>query len=437
MNHKLSRRDFLKTTGLAGTGLAMGGLGISPALAQSSEVVTIPTWWGPHELEGAQAFMDARFPPDGGGITVQYDYIGSDFFSKVFTSLVGDDPYDVITFNAYHTPIMLDRNVIDPIDDLIERDGFDLSDFDEAALAEWTYDGKIYGMTNDRGAFHCYFNVDLFEEAGITPPSSTDTWTWDDLREWAKALTKRDGDQIVQYGYGSGSDWAYDLLPGLAGQMAFNEDVTVSLLDNPDTIALLDFYQKMMHEDGSTVAPGSLQTGANELFLAGQLGILLDGTWQAGYFRYRSSDINFTWDVGLPPRAAGSENYYIPNFTGGWVIPKTAPDRDASWEVMKAYASPEFATDVMFVSLSSPPVRKSALEQAGFDQWPDNQPQGMTREFMSALLGNGISRQEIGHLFSSEVHAALAKIALIYSNEGSAEDVLTEVSAELTAALGG
>ncbi|MCY3718791.1 MAG: substrate-binding domain-containing protein, partial [Anaerolineaceae bacterium] len=228
MNHKLSRRDFLKTTGLAGTGLAMGGLGIAPALAQSSEVVTIPTWWGPHELEGAQAFMDARFPPDGGGITVQYDYIGSDFFSKVFTSLVGDDPYDVITFNAYHTPIMLDRNVIDPIDDLVERDGFDLSDFDDAALAEWTYDGKLYGMTNDRGAFHCYFNVDLFEEAGITPPSSTDMWTWDDLREWAKALTKTDGDQIVQYGYGSGSDWAYDLLPGLAGQMAFNDDVTAS-----------------------------------------------------------------------------------------------------------------------------------------------------------------------------------------------------------------
>ena len=120
-------------------------------------------------------------------------------------------------------------------------------------------------------------------------------------------MTKTDGDQIVQYGYGSGSDWAYDLLPGLAGQMAFNDDVTASLLDNEDTIAILDLYQKMMHEDGSTVAPGSLQTGANELFLAGQLGILLDGTWQAGYFRYKSDEINFTWDVGLPPRMAGSE----------------------------------------------------------------------------------------------------------------------------------
>ena len=155
-----------------------------------------------------------------------------------------------------------------------------------------------------------------------------------------RRLQKTDGDQIVQYGYGSGADWAYDVLPGLAGQMAFNEDVTASLLDNEATIAIFDHYQKMMHEDGSTVTPGSLQTNPNELFLAGQLGILLDGTWQAGYFRYKSDEINFTWDVGLPPRMAGSENYFIPNFTGGWVIPKTAPDRDASWEVMKAYASP-------------------------------------------------------------------------------------------------
>ena len=83
MNNKLSRRDFLKSTSLAGTGLALGGLSVGSVAAQSTEVVTIPTWWGPHELEGAQAFMDARFPPDGGGITVQYQYIGSDFFSKV------------------------------------------------------------------------------------------------------------------------------------------------------------------------------------------------------------------------------------------------------------------------------------------------------------------------------------------------------------------
>ena len=436
MKGKLSRRDFLKSTGLAGSGLALGSLGVGTVAAQGTDV-TIPTWWAPHEIEGAQAFMNNLFPRDGGGTTATYEYIGSDFFSKVFTNLVGNDPYDVITFNAYHTPQFLERNILMPLDDLIARDGYDLSDFDSKATEQWTYDGKLYGLTNDMGAFHCYFNIDLFEEAGITPPASTDRWTFDDLREWAQALTKTDGDQIVQYGFASGANWSYEVWPNLAGQKAFNDEVSESLLGTEASVAAFESYQQLMHEDGSAVKPGSLQTGANDLFLAGQLGILLDGTWQVGYFRSKKDEINFTWDVALPPGMAGAENFYIPNFTGGWVIPKVAPDVDASWEVMKAYASADFANNVMFTALSSPPVRISALEGAGFYQWPENPPEGITPEFYGLVLDNGLSRQEIGHTFSSAANAALAKLDLIYSGEVAAADVLPEIDAELRAALGG
>jgi len=435
MNEKLSRRDFFRRTGLAGAGLALGGLGVGAVAAQGTDV-TMPSWLAPHDIEGAQAFFDSVFPRDGGGTTATYEYIGSDYFSKVFTNLVGGDPYDVITFNANHTPQFLDRNILLPLDELIARDGYDLSDFDAKAIEQWTYDGQLYGLANDMGTFHCYFNVDLFEEAGLTPPASTDVWTFDDLREWAMALTKRDGEQVVQYGFAAGTDWNYEIWPNLAGQKVFNDDVTESLLASDEIIAALAFYQSLMHEDGSAVKPGSLQTGANDLFLAGQLGILLDGTWQVGYLRSKQDEIDFTWDVGLPPRSAGSENHYIPNFTAGWVIPRVAPDIDASWEVMKAYASADFASNVMFTALSSLPTRISALEGAGLYQWPETPPQGITPEFCGLLLEHGLSRQEIGHTFNSAATDALSQMQLIYSNEAAPADILPEIAAALTAALG-
>ena len=436
MSGKLSRRDFLKSTGLAGSGLALGSLGVGAVAAQGTDV-TIPSWWAPHEIEGAQAFFDSVFPRDGGGVTASYEYIGSDYFSKVFTNLVGGDPYDVITFNSTNTPQFLDRNILMPLDELIARDDYDLSDFDPKAIEQWTYDGKLYGLANDMGTFHCYFNIDLFEEAGITPPSSTDEWSWDDLREWAKALTKTEGDQVTQYGFAADTNWTYEVWPGLAGQKVFNDDVTASNFATDESVAAFEFYQALMHEDGSTVKPGSIQTGANDLFLAGQLGIMMNGTWQVGYLRSKKDEANFTWDVGLPPRKSDSMAYYIPNFTAGWVIPRVAPDVDASWEVMKAYASAGFANNVMFTALSSLPTRISALEGAGFYQWPENPPEGITPEFYGLLLEHGLSRQEIGHTLSTGARAALSKLELIYSGEAAPADVLPEVDAELRAALGG
>ena len=434
MSNKLSRRDFLKTSGLAGSGLALGGLGIASVAAQGTDV-TIPSWWAPHEIEGAQAFFDGVFPRDGGGTTATYEYIGTDYFSKVFTNLVGTDPYDVITFNANNTPQFLERNVLLPLDDLIERDGYDLSDFDPKAIDQWTYDGQLYGLANDMGTFHCYFNVDLFEEAGLTPPSSTDSWTFDDLREWAAALTKTDGDQVVQYGFASGSNWNYELWANLSGNKVFNDDFSGSQFS--DSVAAFEFYQSLMHEDNTAVKPGAIQTGVNDLFLAGQLAIMLEGTWQVGYLRSRNDEVNFTWDVGIPPGMAGAENYYIPNFTAGWVIPRVAPDVDASWEVMKAYASADFANNVMFTALSSLPTRISALEGAGFYQWPDLPPESITPEFYGLLLEHGLSRQEIGHTLTSAVTAELAKLDLIYSGEAAPADILAEIDAGLASALMG
>ena len=69
----------------------------------------------------------------------------------------------------------------------------------------------------------------------------------------------------------------------------------------------------------------------------------------AKVFTSIKKDVNFSWDIGVPPNNGGK--YYIPNFCSGMAIPVVARDKEISWEILKFYASKTFADKCMFVVL--------------------------------------------------------------------------------------
>src|SRR5690242_1692302 len=124
MSKRLNRRGFLKLAGVTSAGLALASCAppaappatTQPPIAAGTTAATaavttstgkkfkktdlsVPSWWGPHEIAGAEKSFNTDFKAQT-GISVKYDFIGSDFNAKVFTSLASDNPYDVITFNA-------------------------------------------------------------------------------------------------------------------------------------------------------------------------------------------------------------------------------------------------------------------------------------------------------------------------------------------------
>jgi multiple sugar transport system substrate-binding protein len=446
MTKQISRRDFMKSIGAAGVGLALARCAPSPtptpiatpatgAIKFTKTQVTVPSFWAAHEIAGAEAAFAKYFTPET-GLTVKYDFIAADYHAKVLARLASNDPYDVITSDAYDCPQYVDKGMLLPLNDLIQRDNFDLSDFDAKALEQWTYGDKIYGLTNDMGSNHCYFNLDLFKKAGLEAPKPTDEWTWDQLAEWSEALSVKEGDQVVQYGFAAtDSHWVWDNWPNLNGASIWDEKLSKSLMDDPKVIEAFKFYQDLMYKGTGALRPGTIKSGVNDLFLSGQLAIMLDGTWQVGYLRSKQDEVKFNWDVGLPPHNASASDYKISNFTAGWYIPLVAKDHEASWAALKFYASKLFADEVMFKTLSSLPTRKSSLEGHGFYQWPDRPPEGLTPEFYGKLLERGMSMRHIKYDLGSSILASLNKLDLIYSNEEPAEKLLPALAQEITQEL--
>jgi multiple sugar transport system substrate-binding protein len=87
------------------------------------------------------------------------------------------------------------------LDALIESTGYDLSQFDEAAVEAYRVDGELIGLPFATFPTSIYFRRDLFDEAGLNyppqvygepyvmPDGTEVEWTMDTLREVAMMLT--------------------------------------------------------------------------------------------------------------------------------------------------------------------------------------------------------------------------------------------------------
>jgi len=402
--------------------------------AENEKLLTIPSWWAPHEIKGAEEFFDKYFTPKT-GIRVKYEYIGEAFHEKMWTRIAAGNPYDIMTFNADTLQEYVDKGALMPLDDFIKRDKYDLRDFFPIALEHWRgrKDGKLYGLSNDMGSFHFYYNATLFKSAGLPFPKYP--WSWDKFLSLAQKLTRdTNGDgKIDQWGYISGVDWCRDIWPGTNGAFLFNKEVTKCLLDDPKVIKALQFWQDLTYKYKVAPSPELIQLTSGDAFLSGNVAMMLDGTWQVGYLRDKGA--KFEWDVALLPKGPDTDRIYIPNFTAGWVISKGAKDPEAAWAAMKAYASKEFAEEVMFRTLSSLPTRRSALLSKKFYQWPERPPKGLTGEFYGQMIKFGEPIHQYPYNLGPKIRASLSKLDLIASNQKPAEPVCKEVAKEVNELL--
>ncbi len=89
--------------------------------------------------------------------------------------------------------------LLDLTDYIAKSDLVDLSNYPQGLDDIYNIDGKQYAIPKDYDTIALWYNKTLFDEAGISYPD--ETWTWDDLKEAAKKLTKDDGSQ---YGFCAG-----------------------------------------------------------------------------------------------------------------------------------------------------------------------------------------------------------------------------------------
>ncbi|MGH2370085.1 MAG: extracellular solute-binding protein, partial [Chloroflexota bacterium] len=176
-------------------------------------------------------------------------------------------------FQAARTVILLLNN-LRPIDDYVRRDRFPVQRYSaqEVELVG-RYEGKLYALPYAYGgnATAVFYNRSLFREAGVAEPPAdwNRAWTWDQLRDVLRKLTKRAGSTITQVGLTQIGDPITSLLVLSDGKW-ISDDYQKAMADRPETVEPFERYADLILKDGVLRASPGVDLGSGDPFINGK-----------------------------------------------------------------------------------------------------------------------------------------------------------------------
>lgn len=255
-------------------------------------------------LERMREIFEAQNP----NIKVNIQTVGyGDYFVRLMTSVVAGTAPDAFELNFENFAAYAMKGTIQPLEELIERSGFDTSVSDSSALAAFTSDGKQYGLPFSFSNVIVLYNKELFDRANV--PYPTNEWTWDDQLAAAQKIRALDDDifgifQPIQF------HEFYKVVRQNGGALLSDDGTqfTINLPQNVETLQyLVDRVQKY------NVMPTEEQLsgmGDWDLFAAGRLGMLVTGSWA---FPYMTANCDFEWDIAVEPGNTTKATHFFAN----------------------------------------------------------------------------------------------------------------------------
>ena len=203
--------------------LAMVISACTPALVKTVEVIwyvrsnELEQKW---ENETIIANFEKKFPKIQIKLTVVNE---NDFDTRMQAMIATGNPPDIWShwgpsgFQDY-----VKRGLVADLTPFIQKDNFDLTDFEPSVLNTYKVDGKVMGLPMLTTGSFIFYNKDLFDKAGVAYPTvnwDDKTWTYDRFLELCKTLTRTSGDPRTDV-YGCNLDlWPNDAFAWLFGDL--------------------------------------------------------------------------------------------------------------------------------------------------------------------------------------------------------------------------
>jgi multiple sugar transport system substrate-binding protein len=261
--------------------------------------ITLAWPWDPRYTEPSDETdrFNARVAEVEQKLNIDFQWIavdGGEFYDNmVANTMAGDNFGDIMFCQPWIFPEWIKAGLVADLGPIAESVDIDLSDpsWNSLARTETTYDGVQYGMDKFTKEVNAgvIFNKRLVEEAGLPSPYEqvdNDTWTWDTLQQYAKALTVADADGTVeQWGFTSMNQQAIaDMLVVSNYGDIVDRDTQTVIADSENTLEALALYQQMVAVD-KTVRMGDPDDWESNIkaFAEGTVGMMLAEQWVIDY----------------------------------------------------------------------------------------------------------------------------------------------------------
>ena len=352
---------------------------------------------------------------------------------KINTQIASDELPDVVQIQGLFAQPWIRQGAFASLDDYSSDESFDVDDFFSAALDQFRWDGSLYGIPNHVAPDLVYLNLDMFEAAGVEPPS--DDWTMDDLSELARELTLDadgrnandpdfDSSNVVQWGLSvtPNNIWTRHYLLPFGADPCGNEDCTDLQFSSPEVQEALQFWADLAQSGAAPYDPYTgNQTGIpGEGFQAGIAAIGINGFFLVGVLN-DTGELNYDV-VEFPTGPAGVRA--SPLSTNGWVIAETSENKDAAWELIQELTAEGILSDHWAEPGHGIPARESVADAVlGQEESPENE-----QAIIDTLEYAEVFRPSVAGAF--EVFGQTSDIFIaMMQGERSIEEGTTEIDA--------
>lgn len=280
-------------------------------------------------------------------IEVKYEPVPDKYREKLQADFVAGTEPDVFYVDSFWGVDMMSKNLLLPLDDLINKNNVDVSDFEASLMRAFQFGGKTYGLPKGYSTLGLFYNKDLFDKAGIKEPPKN----WDELRAVAAKLS-RDGVKglVLPFDHARFVPFIYQ-----AGGTLISSDKTEIAVNSPEAVQALEYYAGLITKDKVADTPKALGAEwAGDAFAKGKAAMALEGHWMLPFLKEKK--VTFNWGVAELPAGPKAKSNFV--FTVAYSVSARTKNPEAAFRLVSFLTSPEAQKKVAELGLELP-SRKS------------------------------------------------------------------------------
>ena len=312
----------------------------SSATAEAVDPVTLTMWsWRTEDVEKYNTIFDV-YEAANPGVTVEFEaFLNTEYNQLLATGLEGSDGPDLAMVRAYGgVQALIEAGQLLAIDGAV-----DTSDVEQSLLAAATgrSDGNLYGVPFATQTLQVFYNKGIFDELGVTEPS-----TWDEFVALNEAIA---AGGYTPMALGAKDSWMLPIFHEIVGAARyggpeFRDGLLAGTTDftDPDYVASIQIVNDMteyMVDDVIGVAYADSQIQ----FTAGTAAQFPGGSFELGNFTTQAPDMELgVYLVPTPPNSASDKPLAAGWADGSFAVNTKSENQDAALKLMNWLASPEF-----------------------------------------------------------------------------------------------
>jgi len=304
---------------------------------KSDDVLSVMTW-DDNQAKGLQKILD-DFTEET-GIKAETGVVKWDeYWTMLDAGARGGTLPDVFWMHSNEAErYMTNGLLLDLTDEIESSDKIDLANYPEDIVELYNNDNKQYAVPKDVDTIALWYNKKMFDEAGVAYPTAE--WTWDDVFEAAKKLTKEDGSQ---YGLAMRNDnnqaGYYNMIYDNNGYI-ISEDKKKSGWDDRKTVEAMEILESWIRAGVMPSLETMSENGEDVLFQSGKIAMTFQGSWMLAYFKENEYTAENCDCVELPRNAETGKRVSIYNGLG-WAAAANGEHTEEAWKLIEYLGSKE------------------------------------------------------------------------------------------------